>query len=125
MAELPGAGRRREHRRSPHPDLPLEDKDQLLGGSIDAYLQTTGLGGARALSELDASWAEIVGTEVAKHCRPAKIEGRTLVVAVDHPAWATQLSFLSRAIVERATEVLGTGVLDDVKVHVRGRFGVD
>ena len=35
-------------------------------------------------------WDEIVGTALAAHLRPVRVDGRALVVTVDHPAWATQ-----------------------------------
>ncbi len=39
------------------------------------------------------AWAEIAGEEVARHCRPAALSDGILVIHVDHPAWATQLTF--------------------------------
>ncbi len=43
---------------------------------------------------LEAGWEEIVGSEVAKNSRPARIVDGTLVVTTRSSAWSHQLSFL-------------------------------
>ena len=37
------------------------------------------------------SWPEIVGAGMAEHVRPVRLDTDSLVVTVDHPAWATQV----------------------------------
>ena len=37
-----------------------------------------------------ARWEELVGPELGTHLRPLRVDGRALVVAVEHPAWATR-----------------------------------
>ena len=37
-----------------------------------------------------ARWDEVVGGDLGEHVRPLRVDGATLVVAVDHPAWATR-----------------------------------
>jgi predicted nucleic acid-binding Zn ribbon protein len=48
-----------------------------------------------------ARWEELVGAELADHARPVRIDGRTLVVAVDHPAWGTRVRMDSGRILAR------------------------
>ena len=52
-------------------------------------------------------WAEAVGDAVAAHVTPVKLDGSTLVVEVDDPAWATQLRFLETTLKQRLLEVAG------------------
>ena len=40
-------------------------------------------------------WAEVVGEGLAARTRPLKIDGKRLVLAVDEPAIATHVRFLS------------------------------
>jgi predicted nucleic acid-binding Zn ribbon protein len=47
-------------------------------------------------------WEEIAGTELAEHVRPIRLAGETLVVAADHPAWATRARAESAGILARA-----------------------
>jgi predicted nucleic acid-binding Zn ribbon protein len=42
-----------------------------------------------------------------------------LVVAVSDPAWATQLRFLERDLVERLRTELGTDAVNEIEVRVR------
>jgi hypothetical protein len=62
---------------------------------------------AGQLAGLFGRWDEAVGHAVAAHVRPLKVDGTTLVVEVDDPAWATQLRFLEATICQRLAEVAG------------------
>jgi len=53
------------------------------------------------------------------HARPTALHATTLVVAVEDPAWATQLRFLVTDLVHRCDDVVGTGVVTEVRVVVR------
>jgi predicted nucleic acid-binding Zn ribbon protein len=55
-------------------------------------------------------WEEAVGAAVAAHVQPVKLDGTTLVVKVDDPAWATQLKFLEATVRQRLREVTGAEV---------------
>ena len=46
-------------------------------------------------------WEEVVGAELAAHVRPQRVDGRVLVVVVEHPAWATRARMESGQIVAR------------------------
>jgi hypothetical protein len=46
-------------------------------------------------------WREVVGSNVARRSQPTKLSGSTLFVRVTSSAWAQELSFLSRSIIER------------------------
>lgn len=73
---------------------------------------------AAALGTVFSRWEELVGSAVARHTRPLRIEGGTLVVAVDQPPWATQLRALAPGILARLTERSGEQ-LDRLEVVVR------
>lgn len=67
-------------------------------------------GSARSLGAVFGRWEEAVGEAVARHVQPVKLGGGTLVVEVDDPAWATQLRFLERALLDRLNEVSGAAI---------------
>jgi predicted nucleic acid-binding Zn ribbon protein len=50
-------------------------------------------------------WEELVGAELGEHLRPVRVDGRALVVAVDHPAWATRARMESGEILARLKEL--------------------
>jgi predicted nucleic acid-binding Zn ribbon protein len=91
-----------------------------IGESLDAYLSSQGLSRAKSLATLSVSWEEIVGPDVAKHAQPGALKDGELVVIVDHPAWATQLNFLSERLLTALSDCLGGPVIERIKVHVRG-----
>ena len=65
---------------------------------------------ARSLGGVFGRWEEAVGEAVARHVQPVKLDGDRLVVEVDDPAWATQLRFLERALIDRLAEVTGAEI---------------
>ena len=54
-------------------------------------------------------WVEIAGAQMAAHTEPVRLHGGVLVVRAESPTWATQVSYLSGELVERANAVLGEG----------------
>jgi predicted nucleic acid-binding Zn ribbon protein len=54
---------------------------------------------------------------LAAHVQPVKLDGTTLVVKVDDPAWATQLKFLETTLKQRLLEVAGA-TIERIEVRV-------
>jgi predicted nucleic acid-binding Zn ribbon protein len=101
--------------------IPLADS---LAGVVSAlrHEERTGNVGAgvAAIGGVFGRWEEAVGAAVAAHVQPVKLDGTTLIVEVDDPAWATQLRFLEATLRDRLAEVAGA-VIDKVEVRVRRR----
>ncbi|MBW9207717.1 DUF721 domain-containing protein [Mumia sp. zg.B53] len=116
-------GPRRRPRRPPsasgaHPD----DRDpQLLESTLDRLVSEHGWDTEVAVHGLFGRWAEIVGAEIAEHCRPDRYEDGQLWVQADSTAWATQLRLLAPNVVGRLNERLGHGTV--VRINVRGPQG--
>jgi hypothetical protein len=73
---------------------------------------------ASALGTVFSRWADLVGPSVARHVMPLRLEGGTLLVAVDQPPWATQVRALAPGILDRLAEETGER-LDRLEVVVR------
>jgi len=73
----------------------------------------------KTLARLFQQWEALVGTAVASHSRPVSLVRGTLVVAVDQPAWAAQLGWLSDDVVRRLADALGPDVVTELVVRVR------
>ena len=54
-------------------------------------LEDLGFGETSSLLQLEERWPAIVGEEVARHCRPTALRGRTLEATVDTSVWCQQL----------------------------------
>lgn len=87
-------------------------------GTAGGRHETSGRASAATLGTVFGRWDETVGESIARHTRPLRLEGRTLVVAVDQPAWATQLRALAPGILERLGAATGE-MIDHLEVVVR------
>jgi predicted nucleic acid-binding Zn ribbon protein len=79
------------------------------------------LGGPRpdVLNAIFGRWPAIVGDAMAAHVRPIRLQGQTLVVACDHPAWATQVRHLAPEILDRVRDACGDSAPEGIEVRVR------
>ena len=63
-----------------------------------------------------ARWPELVGGEVADHCRPETLDDGRLVVRATSTAWAAQLKYLAPTLVRRLNEELGHGTITVIEI---------
>ena len=71
------------------------------------------LGSAPTPAVLEAvftRWDELVGAELGGHVRPLRVDGSALVVAAEHPAWATRARMESGPILGRLKEMGETSI---------------
>jgi len=104
---------------SPEPPHRRNSEPRPLDGSLDALSKRFGLQGARGLGRLFAGWEEIVGEAMAEHVRPVRIDATSLVVTVDHPAWATQVRRLGDTLLDRASALAGVERPQRLEVRVQ------
>ena len=102
----------------PLPNQPGEDQPRRLARSLDDVSRAIGAPPVDVLSVIFSRWEEVVGAAVAAHSRPVSLRRSTLVVSVDHPAWATQLRYLGATILARITESVGHEVASRLEVRV-------
>ncbi len=97
-------------RRSSRPDpLPLQS---ILDDLVARRRWAGRVDGARIFDV----WEEVAGPEIAAHSRPVRLAGGVLVIAVDDPAWATQLQFLAPELQARANSHLGPDLVRQVRI---------
>ena len=96
-----------------HPD----DRDpQLLEGLVERMVGSHGWELDLRVQQVFGRWSEIVGAEVADHCRPESLVDGRLVVRTDATAWATQLKLVAPTLVRRLNEELGHGTVTVIDV---------
>ncbi|HUY21318.1 MAG TPA: DUF721 domain-containing protein [Acidimicrobiales bacterium] len=91
-----------------------------IGDALGEVASHIGAGRADIVGAVFGGWDDIVGPAVAAHVRPVRLDGPTLVVSADHPAWATQIRHLAPDILARLAAVCGpSGAPErlDVRVH--------
>jgi predicted nucleic acid-binding Zn ribbon protein len=90
-----------------------------VGESLPRLLGRLGAAASPATMEaVFTRWTEIVGTELAEHVRPVRVDGRALVVAADHAAWATRARMQSGRILAQV-EALGDRRFERLEVVVK------
>ncbi len=92
-----------------------------VGDSLDRVTTSLGVPRSSTLAKVFAAWPDLVGESVAANARPRSLRAGTLVVAVEEPAWATQLRFLDADLLARLAEVLGSGEIARIEVTVARR----
>jgi predicted nucleic acid-binding Zn ribbon protein len=89
-----------------------------VGDAMPRLLQRLGVSASPATMEaVFARWDEVVEGDLVGHVRPVRVDGRTLVVAVDHPAWATRARMQSAQILARV-RALGDTPIERLEVLV-------
>jgi predicted nucleic acid-binding Zn ribbon protein len=96
------------------------DEPVSLSASLDGVIKSLRGPSRSAVGGLFGRWGDAVGAQVAEHVRPLKLDGATLTVEVDDPAWATQIKFLTPMITKRLAEVASVKV-DKIQVKVDPR----
>ena len=94
-----------------------------LGSAVDALVRDRDWDRTLTAAGLLPRWGEIVGGDIAAHCRPERLLDGELTVIAESTAWATQLRLLSRQLMGRITAEVGAGVV--TKLRVRGPSAPD
>jgi predicted nucleic acid-binding Zn ribbon protein len=79
----------------------------LLSETVEKLVAQSGWSGELAVHGVFARWAEIVGEEVASHCRPESYAEGRLRVRADSTAWAIELRLQAATVLKRVNEELG------------------
>lgn len=89
-----------------------------FGDIVDEQMKT--LGYETAVREWSAVWLwnGIVGDSLASVSRADRVRGHVLYVSVKSSSWAHHLSLMKRQFLARINDVLGKGVLKDIKFTV-------
>ena len=94
------------------------DGPRPVGESLARVLGRLGAAASPAAMEAVFSrWGEIAGADLSEHVRPVRVDSRVLVVAADHPAWATRARMQSGRILARVAE-MGDRPLERLEVVV-------
>ena len=97
---------------------PAGDGPVELADALERVLGSLGAPPADLLSTVFHRWEEVVGADVARHCRPVAVEGDRLVVAASDPAWASEVRWLADRVLDRVNELSSTDRLTSLTVRV-------
>ncbi len=121
---------RREYDPAPPTDddwvAPDPDTDALqrlrpptaIGSDLEGVLAQRGWTARLRGTRVFTHWERIVGPELARRCEPVRVAGGTLVIRAENQAWATQLRYLTPALLTSAQELLGEDVVAEIRLVV-------
>jgi len=88
-----------------------------LGAAVGDLVSERKWDDALRTAGIPARWEQIVGAEIAAHCRPDRLDDGELTCIAESTAWATQIRLLSRTILDRLAAEVGPGVVRRLRVH--------
>ena len=74
--------------------------ESRLGDILKGFVASSGFVRQMRLYQAYGHWEEIVGTEVARHVRPLRVERGVLWLVADSGVWAEETSFARPVILE-------------------------
>ena len=61
------------------------------------------------------NWEKIVGPQIAKHVKPVRMDFRTLFLYADAPAWAAQLRYMERDLIDKINAYVATELVTSIR----------
>ncbi|MFL6138941.1 MAG: DUF721 domain-containing protein [Frankiaceae bacterium] len=111
------AGRpERRRQQAPRP-APGGGDPTPFGAAIRELMAARGWEQTERVAAVMGRWEQIVGPDIAAHCRPESLRDGELVLVAESTAWATQLRLLARTMTECLAAELGPGLVQRIRVH--------
>lgn len=114
------------------PKLPWTKRGKRLRASrpvaeaVAAYLRSLGKEADLELLRLWSCWADVLGPGLAEIARPLGHRGSALLLGMEDPIVAQELTFFAPQILERVNAALGRPAFDKVLFELlQGRFPLD
>ncbi len=90
-----------------------------LGEALDQLTSRLKAPRAQVLKMVFEAWEELVGSVMAAHTSPVRLVDGELVVAVDDPAWATEMRFFSPELIARINAAAEEEAVISLNIRVR------
>jgi predicted nucleic acid-binding Zn ribbon protein len=90
---------------------------QPLAAVLARLMKDRGWQRPAAEARIFGMWEAVVGSELAGHSRPVKLEQGELTVEAESTAWATQIRLLTPKVLGRIADGVGPGVVTKLSVH--------
>lgn len=104
---------------------PLPEAPRGRGGDtrsvselLDSVTRRLGAPRAEVASSVFSRWEDLVGPGVAAHTTPVSLHDGVLVIAVDDPAWASQLRYMTADLLTRIAGWTGAGAVRELRIRV-------
>ena len=93
-------------------------KDPIhLRSVLEQLLKDFGTPEIKVVTSVVDQWQEIVGVELAKMVSAVAVRGSELIVQVDDPAWASQISWLEKQLLDKIESLVGEEKITSIRVR--------
>ena len=89
-----------------------------IGNVVGQVLGDLGLDAAASAFRIGEMWEDVVGPEIASHCRPVAIRNDVLEAEVDSSVWCQQLQMERPQLLEALRAALGDDAPSDLRLRV-------
>ncbi len=90
-----------------------------LGEILAPALERMGPKSVWTEAKLRKFWKDAVGEQVAANANVVRLRGKVLDVEVSSDSWATELTYLSPAVIEKLNAKLGDEVVTQIAIRRR------
>ena len=88
-----------------------------LRSVLEQILKDFGTPDINSITSIVDQWEDIVGSELASKISAVAVMGSELIVRVDDPAWASQLTWLESQLLTKIEEILGAEKVSSIRVR--------
>jgi len=88
-----------------------------LRSVLEQLLKDFGIPDITTVTSIIDQWEEIVGSDLATKISAVAISGSELIVRVDDPVWASQISWLENQLLEKITRLVGEEKITSIRVR--------
>tara|TARA_B100000676_G_C18025045_1_gene815102 strand:- start:1299 stop:1598 length:300 start_codon:yes stop_codon:yes gene_type:complete len=93
-------------------------KDPIhLRSVLEQLLKDFGTPDIKVVTSVVDQWQEIVGVDLAKKVSAVAVSGSELIVQVDDPAWASQISWLEKQLLDKIESLVGEEKITSIRVR--------
>lgn len=93
-------------------------KAERVGDVVESILKRSDTRGGLRSARVCASWKDVAGPAAAAHSRAVRVTDGELVVAVDSPAWASEMSLMRSRYLQALQERVGKEAVTAIRFTV-------
>jgi predicted nucleic acid-binding Zn ribbon protein len=88
-----------------------------LRSVLEQILRDFGTPDLKVVTSIVDQWEDVVGVDLAAKISAVAVRGSELIVRVDDPAWASQISWLENQLLEKITRLVGEEKITSIRVR--------
>ena len=88
-----------------------------LRSVLEQLLKDFGTPDIRVVTSIVDQWEEVVGIDLAAKISAVAVSGSELIVRVNDPAWASQINWLEKQLLDKITNLVGEEKITSIRVR--------